>query len=82
MFMGNLHDGHRKPLSRALTRHENSLPLSLSGRCGDPPQKGRPGPGLGSRGGFPSKLINLIEIRQKTALWMTCDKTSDKIAID
>lgn len=72
---GNLSPGH-SPVMKIPSA------LSLSGRCGDPPQKGRPGPGLGSRGGFPSKLINLIEIRQKTALWMTCDKTSDKIAID
>lgn len=33
---------------------------------------------------FPSRLahIDLIEMRQKTLSRMTCDKTSDQIAID
>lgn len=61
-------------------------PLSLfSGRCGGTPQKGSAETSARPQGkAFPSRLvhIDLIEIRQKIALGMTCYKTSDKIAAD
>ena len=52
MFMGNLHDGRRKPLSRHQTRHGNSIStLTLWGRCGALPAEGGGRDGRLGRGG-------------------------------